>query len=303
MVDYDSDNSALSVYLRFIWILVPPQAQGLCFAVINPRVLSANKVDLGFFCFNNFPFLLPPTPLFTLKAPLSRCHLRGLSVQSHPLNLDFRRWEGLLGTLALFLRNLIFKIWNESIWMAFSIQYILLPIILFCQLITHDTLVFSGIWGFWGFNLWLGLHFVSYKKAEFLDKSSKTIDILPDFFEPKWSHICDKYFQPLFIINSFVLPPLLPPHHHLMECGASDEWPGLCLFCCFQPSCVSSDCFFFISFPNSPNRVEFGLFFVSSIFQYHPPPLPLGGDASIGSQCSPVKSQQFSGHAVSPRLP
>ena len=27
----------------------------VCFVVINPRVLSANRVDLGFFCFINFP--------------------------------------------------------------------------------------------------------------------------------------------------------------------------------------------------------------------------------------------------------
>ena len=30
------------------------------FVVINPGVLLANRVDLGFFCFINFPILLPP---------------------------------------------------------------------------------------------------------------------------------------------------------------------------------------------------------------------------------------------------
>ena len=39
------------------------EATGLgfvCFVVINPCVLSANRVDLVFFCFINFPILLPP---------------------------------------------------------------------------------------------------------------------------------------------------------------------------------------------------------------------------------------------------
>ena len=34
---------------------------------------------------------------------------------------------------------------------------------------------------------YLGLHFGSKKETKFLDKSSKTIDILPVFFKPKWS--------------------------------------------------------------------------------------------------------------------
>ena len=37
------------------------EATGLgvvCFVVINPRVLSANRVDFGFFCLINFPILL-----------------------------------------------------------------------------------------------------------------------------------------------------------------------------------------------------------------------------------------------------
>ena len=41
------------------------EATGLgfvCFVVTNPCVLSANKVDLGFFCFKIFPILLPPPP-------------------------------------------------------------------------------------------------------------------------------------------------------------------------------------------------------------------------------------------------
>ena len=32
----------------------------VCFVVINPCVLSANRVDLGFFYFINSPILLPP---------------------------------------------------------------------------------------------------------------------------------------------------------------------------------------------------------------------------------------------------
>ena len=40
----------------------------VCFVVINLCVLSANAVDLGFFCFINFPILLtpPPPPLVCL---------------------------------------------------------------------------------------------------------------------------------------------------------------------------------------------------------------------------------------------
>ena len=33
------------------------------------------------------------------------------------------------------------------------------------------------------------------KKTEFLDKSSKAIDIYPSFFEPKWSHKCKWYWS------------------------------------------------------------------------------------------------------------
>ena len=35
--------------------------------VYNPRVLLAIKVDLGYFCFINLPFLLPPTPVFFVE--------------------------------------------------------------------------------------------------------------------------------------------------------------------------------------------------------------------------------------------
>ena len=45
--------------------LIPPKATGLgfvCFVVINPFVLSANRVDLGSFCFINFSILTPPPP-------------------------------------------------------------------------------------------------------------------------------------------------------------------------------------------------------------------------------------------------
>ena len=39
------------------------EATGLgfvCFAVINPRVLSTHRVDLGFFLFHKFPIYPPP---------------------------------------------------------------------------------------------------------------------------------------------------------------------------------------------------------------------------------------------------
>ena len=42
--------------------------------VINPRVLSANRVDLGFFCFINFPVLLPPPPELSQVDPHSDSH-------------------------------------------------------------------------------------------------------------------------------------------------------------------------------------------------------------------------------------
>ena len=41
------------------------EATGLgfvCFIVVNPCVLSANRVGLGLFCFIDFPILLPPPP-------------------------------------------------------------------------------------------------------------------------------------------------------------------------------------------------------------------------------------------------
>ena len=43
----------------------PPQAGFVCFVVINPHLLSANRVDLGsfFFLFINFPILPPPPHL------------------------------------------------------------------------------------------------------------------------------------------------------------------------------------------------------------------------------------------------
>ena len=42
------------------------EATGLgfvCFIVLNPRILSANGVDLGFFCFINGPISPPPPSL------------------------------------------------------------------------------------------------------------------------------------------------------------------------------------------------------------------------------------------------
>ena len=153
------------------------------------------------------------------------------------------------------------------------------------------------------------LHF-GRKKTEFLDKSSKTIDIVPVFFEPKWSpsrvdfelfcfihiHIFSSFTPPPpdcfhFRWRSWIEPPLcaraqngvscchtfgwggvlllyniirfklilslfIYPHEHLdplpdgMRCCRSD-WPGLCLFCCEQPSCLDSQ------------QNWFGFFFVS----------------------------------------
>ena len=45
------------------------EATGLgfvCFVVINPRVLSANRVDLGFFSFINFPISPPPPQIINV---------------------------------------------------------------------------------------------------------------------------------------------------------------------------------------------------------------------------------------------
>ena len=47
----------------------------------------------------------------------------------------------------------------------------------------------------------------------------------------------------------------------VMRCCRSD-WPGLCLFCCSQPSCAVA------------NRADFGLFFISKISDSPPPPQP-----------------------------
>ena len=49
------------------------EATGLgfvCFVVISPCVLSANRVDLGFFCFINFPILLPPPQNLSIEVEL-----------------------------------------------------------------------------------------------------------------------------------------------------------------------------------------------------------------------------------------
>ena len=48
----------------------------------------------------------------------------------------------------------------------------------------------------------------------------------------------------------------------LMRCCRS-YWPGLCLFCCCQPSCVVSQ------------QSGFGLFFFLKIFLFFPPPPPI----------------------------
>ena len=60
------------------------------------------------------------------------------------------------------------------------------------QLERHlQSALWGGGWYIGWAVLWvaggLGFHFGSKKKTEFVDKSSKTIDIFPEFFEPKWS--------------------------------------------------------------------------------------------------------------------
>ena len=40
------------------------------------------------------------------------------------------------------------------------------------------------------------------KKTEYFDKSSKTIDISPDFFEPKWSPIMAQYITLLLSLDT-----------------------------------------------------------------------------------------------------
>ena len=39
----------------------------VCFLLLSNLVLSANRVDLGFFCFINFPILLPPPPTVAVR--------------------------------------------------------------------------------------------------------------------------------------------------------------------------------------------------------------------------------------------
>ena len=48
----------------------------VCFVVINPHVLSANRVDLGFFfCFINFPIQPAQVSYEEVRASLSICHM------------------------------------------------------------------------------------------------------------------------------------------------------------------------------------------------------------------------------------
>ena len=68
-----------------------PAATGLgfvCVFVFNPCVLSANRVDLGFFCFINFPILL----LSLQPHPRGRCRrslpFRRMMILPTPLRLD-----------------------------------------------------------------------------------------------------------------------------------------------------------------------------------------------------------------------
>ena len=77
-------KTVIEVYL--LWLLCPDRVMGcgaaeatgldfVCFIVINPCVLSTNRVDLGSFCIINFPIFLPPPPCFYFFLEL--CFLLG----------------------------------------------------------------------------------------------------------------------------------------------------------------------------------------------------------------------------------
>ena len=50
----------------------------LCFVVINPRVLSVNRVDLGIFLFQNFSNFTPPPPAAAFGAAANEMKSKGI---------------------------------------------------------------------------------------------------------------------------------------------------------------------------------------------------------------------------------
>ena len=72
IIRFVNSNFMKIFFIEISFVFTPPrwsdgrcgaeEATGMgfvCFVVINPCVLSANRVDFGFFCFINFPILLP----------------------------------------------------------------------------------------------------------------------------------------------------------------------------------------------------------------------------------------------------
>ena len=77
---------------------------------------------------------------------------------------------------------------------------------------------------------------------DFLDSiHSITCTTIPPSFELFWIRI---------VSATHPLPPPNPRTHTQWMWCCRSGWPGLCLFCCYQPSCAAS------------HRVDFGLFFL-----------------------------------------
>ena len=77
-------------------------------------------------------------------------------------------------------------------------------------------------------------------------------------------------FTPIFFIeiSSFYPPP--PMLEWWVRCCKSD-WPGLCMFCCYQPFCIVSQ------------QSLFGLFLFHKFSNFTPPP---PGSFAVGDRCA-----------------
>ena len=95
--------SVLFIDLLLTQVFPHPNWPGLCFfvVVINPRVLSANRVNFGLFCFINFPISPPP--------PRSKSPLFVPSVTSFSAPIKRLRWAGgIMLAVLIFFWGLIF---------------------------------------------------------------------------------------------------------------------------------------------------------------------------------------------------
>ena len=99
------------------------EATGLdfvCFVVISPRVLSAKGVDLGFFCFINFPFHPPPPRIL----PVTKLLLEFMSALEPLYSRDqYNKW----------LRN--WQRWGKILFLQLFHYFLTIVLLLFFLLL------------------------------------------------------------------------------------------------------------------------------------------------------------------------